>query len=95
MSLRWLSFADGKRPTGQQFLGAIVIDAPSFAHAIKACWALGINPGGEVVQMPADPTKLAEKFPAELREKLLSRADLERLFDDLMTLDELERRQLS
>lgn len=44
----WLSFADGERPTGQQFLGVAVVRAAGFGLAVMRTHALGINPGGEV-----------------------------------------------
>lgn len=44
----WLSFADGRRPKGQQFLGCCIIEAPTFEAAHAATRLLRINPGGEV-----------------------------------------------
>lgn len=44
----WLSFADGKRPVGQQFLGVVLVRAPEFTLAVMATHRLGVNPGGEV-----------------------------------------------
>lgn len=43
----WLSFADGNLPKGTQFLGAVLVCAPSFFAAIQLAWELKINPGGE------------------------------------------------
>lgn len=45
----WLSFADADRPKGQQALGVAIVKAPHLVLAIKKAWALGINPGGEVM----------------------------------------------
>lgn len=44
----WLSFADGDRHAGQQFLGIAVVRAAGFGLAVMQTHALGINPGGEV-----------------------------------------------
>lgn len=44
----WLSFADPRRPVGEQFLGvAIVAGTDAISGAVEA-HRLGINPGGEV-----------------------------------------------
>ncbi|HKP06397.1 MAG TPA: hypothetical protein VJU58_04015 [Microbacterium sp.] len=72
----WLSFADGGRPTGQQFLGVAVVRAAGLGFAVMRAHALGINPGGEVqgMEIPAacappdamldhlttDPARIAE-----------------------------------
>lgn len=48
----WLSFADGDKPRGQQFLGACVVRAPGFVTAIIAAKESGCFPGGEVAGIP-------------------------------------------
>lgn len=57
----WLSFADGTRPKGQQFLGACMVEVKRFPDhrdslkaALRKAHVLGINPGGEVqsVELP-------------------------------------------
>lgn len=70
----WLSFADADLPKGSQFLGAAIVRAPGFAHAIAKTHALGINPGGEVqcVQYPPD----VEPQPEHV-DRLLSRREIE------------------
>lgn len=52
----WLSFADGRKPKGQQFLGVCIVEGATFIAAIKAAHILGLNPGGEVQaqELPAD-----------------------------------------
>jgi hypothetical protein len=49
---------------------------PSCTDPIQHAWRDGLNPGGEVmfVQVPDD---LADKFPADCRNRLLSRAEAE------------------
>lgn len=47
--LHWLSFADPKRPSGEQFLGVAIIEAPDFLTAVLLSHSLGANPGGEVM----------------------------------------------
>lgn len=75
MTYWWLSFADSDLPVGQQFLGAAVVEAPSFVAAVLLSHALGINPGGEVkgIELPRPPN-------ARWRNRLLS-------IEDLRTLD--------
>ena len=48
MKTWWLSFADPLRPTGQQFLGVVIVDAIGFIEAVRVTHILGVNPGGEV-----------------------------------------------
>lgn len=77
----WLSFADGTLPEGSQFLGAAFVQGYTMIDAVQEAWRLGVNPGGEVVSQmfPADNP------PAEhLRNRLLSKAELESEFDDLV-----------
>lgn len=89
MSLRWLSFADPNRPEGEQYLGAVIIDAPDFLTAVKLTHWMQINPGGEVVEFGCDPAKLEERVSASHRGRLLSRADLDGLFDDMTSLADI------
>lgn len=44
----YLSFADPRKPKGQQWLGAVIVEAPNFIRAVDRAHLLGINPGGEV-----------------------------------------------
>lgn len=52
----WLSFADGGKPRGQEFLGACVVRASGFVTAIIAAKKFGCYPGGEVVGIPLTMT---------------------------------------
>lgn len=52
MTVYWLSFADPQRPKGERFLGAAVVEADTFAEAIKRSWSHGCNPGGEIQGTP-------------------------------------------
>lgn len=66
MSLWWLSFADAQKPAGEQLLGVAIVDAADLPSAIKAAWALGCNPGGQVNGFPVDPiqhARLSTKLP--------------------------------
>lgn len=47
MAWFWLSFADPERPTGEQFLGVAIVEAPSLWLAGIAAAGQGVNPGGE------------------------------------------------
>lgn len=69
----YLSFADGKLPTGTQFLGAIVVRARGFLDAVRQTHRRGINPGGEVqgVDVPAEWNP-----PEAFVNRLLSREDI-------------------
>jgi hypothetical protein len=82
----WLSFCDGSRPPGSQFLGVCIVDAPApspddegraaLATAIVRAHALGINPGGEVQASWLCP--LSEpRLQREWTHRLLSRAECE------------------
>ena len=72
----WLSFADGNRPKGRQFLGVAIVQAYSFPIAVGVAHMLGINPGGEVMGYPVPPGRVV---PGPFREQLLSRADIAEL----------------
>jgi hypothetical protein len=56
MKFWWLSFADPKRESGEQFLGAVISRAHSFPEAIQVAHVLGCNPGGECkgVEIPEE-----------------------------------------
>lgn len=75
---QWLSFADGTRPKGEQFLGVAIVQAHNVGHAAMVAHARGCNPGGEVAAMP-----IPERFgppPPEWDHKLITdRDEIERL----------------
>lgn len=68
----WISFCDGSKPKGTQFLGVVIVRAKGFAGAIKRAWDIGINPGGEAQGYETDPSGIAP----EHMDRLLSKSDL-------------------
>lgn len=74
----WLSFADPERPEGEQFLGAVVIDADGETpfHAHFAATALGLNPGGEMVSIQIPAEIVEANVPERFRRRLLSEAEV-------------------
>ena len=72
MNLFWLSFADGSKPKGTQFLGACVVEAPSFADAIQVAWAHGCNPGGECLGREIHSLRMRERLFDQTSQKRLS-----------------------
>lgn len=68
----WMSFCDTRKPKGEQFLGVVITRAKGIASAIEKTWALGINPGGEVMSYETDPSDIA----AECFDRLLSKHEL-------------------
>lgn len=74
--LWWLSFSDGDKPSGQQWLGCTLIEGETFLSAHLTASMAGANPGGECIGM-SFPTELAERVPARLRGRLLSREETE------------------
>jgi hypothetical protein len=86
----YLSFADDERGG---FLGAAVIEARGMLDALTTANALGINPGGEVltIDMPDGNIRF---FPPEVRNKLLTRGDLEAL-GEVVRLGDIEEEELS
>lgn len=75
---RWwyLSFCDGSRPRGTQFLGGVFVQGATPAGAIRASWELRINPGGEV--RVADVPEGMMLDPAYIN-RLLTRAEVEKM----------------
>lgn len=70
----WLSFADGSRPAGEQFLGVVIVRAKGFALAHQQVGLLGISPGGEVLGGPGGPWI---EPPPEYTNRLLTRRECE------------------
>lgn len=86
MAWWYLSFADGTREKGSQWLGAVYVQADSFIGAIDRAWELGINPGGEVQSFgPLDEATMDANTALEDRERLLNEEDL----GESVTLEEL------
>ena len=75
---RWfyLSFA-----TGYAFLGAAIVRGHGFLTAIQAASDLNINPGGEVMDRPLNWRHM--KRPADLRNRLLSKKEVDTRLDVL------------
>lgn len=48
ISLYYMSFCDVTRPTGQQFLGATLVEAAGPTEAHVEATLRGLNPGGEI-----------------------------------------------
>ena len=72
--LWWLSFADPDLPEGSQFLGVVILQAPTFPAAVTRSHVTGVNPGGEVAPMgPIPPGYIAPEW----RGRLLTRAEAE------------------
>lgn len=69
MSAFYFSFADPKKPTGSQWLGAMYLEGENFYHAHQRSHALG-NPGGEIMSIEL-PNGL-EHIKPEYRERLLN-----------------------
>lgn len=71
----WLSFADPKKPKGEQFLGVIITMGGGVGEITQKLWDMGINPGGEVQAVPYPDGE--DPPPEQYRNKLLSKAQLE------------------
>jgi len=68
----YLSFASERG-----FLGAIIVWAHGILTAVERASRLGINPGGDVLCYPI-PRKQLRRVPADLRDRLLSEAEVRR-----------------
>jgi hypothetical protein len=74
----YLSFADAKRPKGEQFLGGLYVRAFTLEGAITRSHVLGLNPGGEVrIIGPLTSESMDEYVSPEDRERLLTREEIE------------------
>lgn len=76
MTTFYFSFADGDLPTGEQFLGALFINASDIRAAVTQSHLTGLNPGGEIqtVELPADVV-----VPDKWFGRLLSREDIDEM----------------
>ena len=72
LSLGWfyLSYA-----SDHKFLGAAIVWAHGFLTAVQSASKLGIDPGGEVMCCPV-PRQHLRRIPANLRDRLLSEAEV-------------------
>lgn len=72
----WLSFADGARPRGEQFLGCVITAGAGFRDAVERARELGCNPGGEVqgCELP-DNIRIASRWV----DRLLSRQECDQV----------------
>ena len=70
----WLSFVDPDRPDGERFLGVAIVEGYGVGSASRRAHELQINPGGEVHAEPLTGDAIP---PAEYRNRLLSKSDLE------------------
>ena len=77
---RWwyLSFAD------EEFKGAVFVRATGMLDAVREAHVLGINPGGEVIGIEIEDETIAMLPAPEFRERLLTKADLFKLWPDEM-----------
>jgi hypothetical protein len=79
----YVSFAD------EQFRGVVVIQAHGIGDAISKCHRLNINPGGEVIAIPI-PDEILAQVPEADRNRLLSKADVLRIWPDAKSVRERE-----
>lgn len=82
-TLWWLSFCDGSRPEGSQFLGVSIVrgldphavdERVAMASALSESHRQGCNPGGEVQATPLPPVSL-ELLAAKWLNRLLTKAE--------------------
>jgi len=71
--LWWLSFCDTGSPQGDQFLGAVIVQAPTLPAAVTRSHVLGVNPGGQVAVLGPMPARIGPEW----RDRLLSKAEAE------------------
>jgi hypothetical protein len=74
----WMSFADSSLPENHQFLGVLIIQAPSLEMAVTLSHMLELNPGGQIAILEI-PDHLIYRIPDNDRYRLLNREEAERL----------------
>lgn len=74
----WLSFCEGTKPKGSQFLGACIVPGLTMGLACQEAHRLGCNPGGEVAGF-AIPQSRRHLVRDEDIGKLFSREECEAL----------------
>lgn len=78
----WLSFCDTDKPAGSQFLGACLIQAPTFVAATLRAHELQINPRGEVASMgPIPADGLSDEYRSAWTNRLLTKEEAESIPD--------------
>ena len=70
----WLSFADPKRPTGQQFLGVAIVEGWTIQEAVTRSHLIGVNPGDCEISFAQIPEEHLP--PEEFRHVLMTYAEL-------------------
>lgn len=84
MTWFWLSFADGTPPTGQQFLGGLLVEGEGFIDAVKQSHRLGLNPGGEVMGGEVDHVRM-QRVADKWMNRLLTRAECEAMDQEMLS----------
>jgi hypothetical protein len=72
MALWWMSFADPGRSKGQQFLGLVILEAPTPREAMQKAWDMEINPGGQImfIELPNEMKAEYERYMNRLLQKV-------------------------
>ena len=83
----WLSFCNAQLPPGDQFLGACLVPASDIVQAIEEARRLGINPGGEVKGLAADPATTA-LIPARWKNRLLTRTQCAEMDKEVLAIQD-------
>jgi hypothetical protein len=88
MGTWWLSFCSKINAKGSQFLGACLIDdVDDIDSATKRAIAIGINPGGEVLGVVADP-ETVKLIRSCWRNRLLSKKECEEMDKEVLFVQE-------
>lgn len=78
-SLWYMSFCDPRKPKGQQFLGALILEAHSFEEALIISHLTKLNPGGEIQYF--EIYEEAREFCHPYMNRLMQRAEAESISD--------------
>ena len=84
----WLSFCDAGLPKGQQFLGACLVEGDDLVEATIKARELGINPGGEILGVIADPATVG-LIRAHWKNRLLSKEECESMDREILAAQDL------
>lgn len=85
-NLWWLSFCDGDRPEGSQFLGVVISEGSNVADAAMNAHSRGVNPGGEVLGIPINVPSRSEKLLRDHMWKLLPLEECKKLDREMMEM---------